>query len=81
LVAGIAGNRVWDCHAGLAALPGARKWHGQRRRARLTDLRIRPLRGQQHVRIESQVGERSIDERLQKLSRKEIRYVRLEERT
>ena len=81
LVAGIAGDGVRDGQARLAALTGARVRHRQRGRAWLSGLRVGALGRRQHVRVQAEIGERGVDERLEELAGKQIGDVGLEERS
>ncbi|AGZ54427.1 hypothetical protein MKAN_23030 [Mycobacterium kansasii ATCC 12478] len=79
-IAGIAGDRVRKVQPRLAALTGARERHRQRGCARLTELRIAELRRQQHIGIQTEIGESGVDERLDELTGNQVGDVEVEPR-
>lgn len=79
MVARIAGDGVGQRHSRFPALTGPRERHRQRRCRWLANLRVGALTGQQHIRVQAEVGERRIDERLHKLSGEKVYDIGLEE--
>ena len=80
LIARVAGDRVGQIQMRVTALAGAREGHRQCRGAGLTDPWVDQLRGQQHVGVQTQIGECRVDERLGELAGSEVDQGGLEER-